>query len=48
MKEDWGLPGIKYLDQGTVQGYSTAGDPTRNFVVFDDSLLEVLQRHIDQ
>jgi hypothetical protein len=37
---DRGIPGIKYLDQGS----RDAGKGTRNFVVFDDSLLKILGR----
>ncbi|MCC6172076.1 MAG: hypothetical protein IT481_08610 [Gammaproteobacteria bacterium] len=36
-----GVPGIKYLDAGS----RTAGDGTRNFVVFDDSLIEILDKN---
>ena len=36
---DAGIPGIKYLDQGS----RAAGEGTRNWVVFDDSLIEVLK-----
>jgi hypothetical protein len=36
-----GIKGIKYLDQGS----RTAGDGTRNYVVFDDSLVEILRKY---
>ncbi len=35
-----GIPGIKYYDAGS----RTAGEGTRNFVVFDDSLMKILKR----
>ena len=36
-----GIPGIKYLDQGS----RAAGDGTRNYVVFDDKLIEILRKY---
>jgi hypothetical protein len=36
-----GIPGIKYLDQGS----RGAGDGTRNFVVFDDKLISILKKY---
>jgi len=36
-----GIPGIKYLDQGS----RGAGDGTRNYVVFDDALVEILRKY---
>jgi hypothetical protein len=36
-----GIPGIKYLDQGS----RGAGDGTRNYVVFDDKLISILKRY---
>lgn len=36
-----GIPGIKYLDGGS----RTAGDGTRNFVMFDDSLINIDARY---
>lgn len=36
-----GIPGIKYLDQGS----RGAGDGTRNYVVFDDKLVSILKRY---
>lgn len=36
-----GIPGIKYLDQGS----RGAGDGTRNYVVFDDKLISVLKKY---
>jgi hypothetical protein len=40
---DAGIPGIKYLDQGSrVKGMA---DPTRNYVVFDDKLIDTMRRY---
>jgi hypothetical protein len=36
-----GIPGIRYLDQMS----RNAGDGTRNYVVFDDSLVEILKKY---
>jgi hypothetical protein len=36
-----GIPGIRYLDQGS----RAAGDGSRNYVVFDDSLIEILRKY---
>lgn len=36
-----GLSGIKYLDQGS----RTAGEGSRNYVVFDDALVEILRKY---
>jgi hypothetical protein len=36
-----GIPGIKYLDQGS----RAAGDGSRNYVVFDDALIEILRKY---
>lgn len=36
-----GIPGIKYLDQGS----RTAGEGSRNYVVFDDSLISILRKY---
>jgi hypothetical protein len=36
-----GIPGIKYLDQGS----RSAGDGTRNYVVFDHDLPKILERN---
>lgn len=36
-----GIPGIKYLDQGS----RTAGDGSRNFVIFDDSIIDILNKY---
>lgn len=36
-----GIPGIKYLDQGS----RTAGQGSRNFVVFDDALIEIMRKY---
>lgn len=36
-----GIPGIKYLDAGS----RGAGDGTRNYVVFDDSLIDIVKKY---
>lgn len=36
-----GIPGIRYLDAGS----RTAGDGSRNYVVFDDKLIEILRKY---
>lgn len=36
-----GIPGIKYLDQGS----RAAGQGSRNYVVFDDKLIEILRKY---
>ena len=36
-----GIPGIKYLDQGS----RTAGEGSRNYVVFDDAMVEILRKY---
>lgn len=36
-----GIPGLRYLDQGS----RAAGQGTSNYVVFDDSLLTILERN---
>jgi hypothetical protein len=36
-----GIPGIKYLDQGS----RSAGDGSRNYVVFDANLIEILRKY---
>jgi hypothetical protein len=36
-----GIPGIRYLDAGS----RTAGDGSRNFVIFDDSIVDILKRY---
>jgi hypothetical protein len=41
MLTEAGIPGIKYLDQGS----RTAGDGSRNYVVFDDKLISILKRY---
>lgn len=38
---DAGIPGIKYLDQGS----RAAGEGSRNYVVFDDSLISILRKY---
>lgn len=40
LKRD-GIPGIKYLDQGS----RLAGEGSRNYVVFDDKLIEILRKY---
>jgi hypothetical protein len=39
--KDKGVPGIKYLDAGS----RTKGDGSRNYVVFDDKLIEILRKY---
>jgi len=39
--QDAGIPGIKYLDQGS----RGAGDGTRNFVVFDPKIIEIVRKY---
>jgi hypothetical protein len=36
-----GIPGIKYLDQGS----RAAGEGSRNYVVFDDRLIDILKKY---
>lgn len=36
-----GIPGIKYLDQGS----RTAGEGSRNYVVFDDKLIDIVKKY---
>lgn len=36
-----GIPGIKYLDQGS----RAAGQGTRNYVVFDDKLIDIVKKY---
>jgi hypothetical protein len=36
-----GIPGIKYLDAGS----RSAGEGSRNFVVFDDSLIDIMRKY---
>jgi hypothetical protein len=36
-----GIPGIKYLDQGS----RAAGDGSRNYVLFDDKLIDILRKY---
>lgn len=38
---DAGIPGIKYLDQGS----RAAGDGSRNYVVFDDKIIDILKKY---
>jgi hypothetical protein len=38
---DAGIPGIKYLDQGS----RGAGAGTSNYVVFNDQLIDILKRY---
>ena len=38
---DAGIPGIKFLDAGS----RGAGDGSRNYVVFDDALIEILRKY---
>jgi hypothetical protein len=41
LMQEKGIPGIKYLDQGS----RGAGQGSRNFVVFDDKLINILKRY---
>lgn len=36
-----GIPGIKYLDQGS----RSAGEGSRNYVVFDDKLIDIMRKY---
>jgi len=36
-----GIPGIRYLDQGS----RSAGEGSRNYVVFDDALIEIMRKY---
>jgi hypothetical protein len=36
-----GIPGIRYLDQGS----RTAGDGSRNYVVFDEKLVQIMKKY---
>jgi len=36
-----GIPGLKYLDQGS----RAAGEGSRNYVVFDDNLIDILRKY---
>lgn len=36
-----GIPGIRYLDQGS----RAAGEGSRNFVVFDDNIIDILKKY---
>ena len=36
-----GIPGIKYLDQGS----RSAGEGSRNYVVFDDKLIDIIKKY---
>jgi hypothetical protein len=38
---DAGIPGIKYLDQGS----RTSGEGSRNFVVFDDKIIDIVKKY---
>jgi hypothetical protein len=41
LREEAGIEGIQYLDQGS----RAAGDGTRNYVMFDDKLIDILRRY---
>lgn len=41
MLREAGIPGIKYLDAGS----RDAGEGTRNYVVFDDSLIDIMRKY---
>ncbi len=36
-----GIPGVRYLDQGS----RTAGEGSRNYVVFDDNLVDIIRKY---
>jgi hypothetical protein len=38
---DQGIPGIRYLDQGS----RTAGEGSRNYVVFDDKIVDIVRKY---
>jgi hypothetical protein len=38
---DRGIPGIRYLDQGS----RAAGEGSRNYVIFDDSLIDIMRKY---
>jgi hypothetical protein len=38
---DAGIPGIRYLDQGS----RTGGQGTHNYVVFDDKLIDIVKKY---
>jgi hypothetical protein len=38
---DAGIPGIRYLDQGS----RGAGEGTHNYVVFDDKLIDIIKKY---
>ena len=40
-----GIPGIKYLDLGSRGGAKSLKDATNNYVVFDDSLIEIMRKY---
>jgi hypothetical protein len=37
------IPGIKYLDAGS--RHITGGDPTHNYVIFNDKLIDINRRY---
>jgi len=41
LMQQQGIPGIKYLDQGS----RAAGEGSRNYVVFDDNLIEIIKKY---
>lgn len=40
-----GVPGLRYLDQGSRGGDGGAGDPSHNLVVFDDNTINILKKY---
>jgi hypothetical protein len=42
--ESLGIPGIKYLDAGS---RNISGDPTHNYVIFNDKLIDINRRYAD-
>jgi hypothetical protein len=41
MMNERGVPGVQYLDQGS----RTAGEGSRNYVVFDDKLIDIIKKY---
>jgi hypothetical protein len=41
MLKQAGIPGIKYLDAGS----RSAGDGSRNYVVFDPKIIEIVRKY---
>ncbi|WBT40178.1 hypothetical protein [Hyphomicrobium sp. DMF-1] len=44
--KDAGVPGVRYRDAGSRwNGQTRYDDPTRNYVVFDDSLIDIMRKY---